>query len=127
MMGTLHQYTDPLYTWEIYNTHFDLAIQKPIEMHINIDHASGFTANTPDKIRTAIIASFLGEDGSVPVQMGIVFSTSKFYPAIISQGVYNINSFTMNIIGDAPGSKITTAFTDVATLIAANINITVVL
>ena len=127
MMGTLHQYTDPLYTWEIYDTYFDLAIQKPIEMHINIDHASGFTANTPDKIRTAIIASFLGEDGSVPVQMGIVFSTSKFYPAIISQGVYTINSFTMNIIGDAPDSKITTAFTDVATLIAANINITIVL
>ena len=58
--------------------------------------------------------------------MGIMFSTSKFYPAIISQGVYNINSFTMNIIGDAPDSKITTAFIDVATLIAANINITVV-
>ncbi len=127
MMGTLHQYTDPLYSWEIYNTHFDLAIQRPIEMHINIDHAPGFTANTPDKIRTAIIASFLGEDGSVPVQMRIVFSTSKFYPAIISQGVYNINSFTMNIIGEAPDIKITTAFADVATLIAANINITVVI
>lgn len=127
MMGSnTYNYTDPLYPWIIYPTKFDLATERAIEMNINVNSSLLTDGNTPTKIRNAVIASFLGTDGSEPVQMGTPFSVSKFYPAVINQGVYIINSFTMNIIGNVPGQIITTAFTEVATLNATNINVTIV-
>lgn len=119
-------YTDPLYPWIAYPTRFSLATPRAIEMNININSSPLTDGNIVTNIRNAIIASFNGTDGSEPVQMGTPFSVSKFYPAVINQGVYIINSFTMNIIGNAPGQIITTAFTEVATLAPANINIIVV-
>ena len=126
MMGTLHTYVDPDYTWVSYPTYFDIAIERAIEMNINVNTSSSVTEDTADAIRTAIIASFLGEDGQDPVEMGVSFSVGRFYPAIINQGVYDVNSFTMNIIGESPGSSITTDFTDIATLSADDIYITIV-
>lgn len=126
MTGKARTYVDPIYSWEVYTTRFDQATEVPIEMHINVNQSATTTQSTTTDIQNAIKSSFLGEDGSVPVQMGIPFSVSKFYPAVINQGIFIINSFTMNIIGDTPGQIITTAFIEAATLDVSNINVVIV-
>ena len=119
-------YTDPDYPWVTYHVQFDIAIPVQIEIHVSVLQNNNMTDTIIDEIKNALLQNFTGADGSIPVQMGTPFYSSRFYTPIIQLGIYDITQLTIGVKDGVQGQYIALDFNQIARLQADNIYVTLV-
>lgn len=109
--------TNATYNWVTFTALFNVPTPTAIQMNINIVANATYPSTLSDSIKDGMVASFYGTDGSVPVQMGVPFYSSKFYSVLNTLGVYQTISLTIQIgSGGIPETSITLPINEVATL-----------
>ena len=99
----------------------------PIYVAVQIATNSSLPSNITTLIQNAIIASFTGQDGSLPARIGGTIYASKFVgPTVATNSNVQVNSLQIGTASPAASNSVTVGIDQYPTLSAANISVTYV-
>lgn len=125
--NTTYVYTDPTYPWVTFSATWEIPTETPIEVDINIQNSTTYPANIVSLIQNAVVANFNGTDGiNSYAQIGLTIYAARFIPTLALLGVTQVNSCLTCVVSGTPAPTLLLPSTQVATLVTANVNVTLV-
>lgn len=125
--NTTTNYLDPNLNYT-FTAKYQRPISIPLQINVSIKSSPSLSGDIINQVKTSIVNNFNGDSLFPAVKIGQIINVSRFVPDLIAIGAGDIRNLTIQQVtgGPAPSNEIQLDVDKIATLISANVIVTLV-